>query len=103
MDANAGLTFLELILSLIGAVIVGAGTIWSFQAFFKSGKKEARIDAKLTKLIDDPDTPDAIRQAAAQIRAANLTSAAQEIRLTGKGLEDLVTAAVNQAIAKIPK
>jgi len=118
---------MELILSIwpyLGwPLFIALAVIWGFQAIFKSGKRETKVDATLLKriddlqeIIDDPTSSTLLlqgamvaRDALIRVRDANLTGQAKAIHTIGSGaaataadIQTIVENAVNKALGKQP-
>lgn len=60
-------------------VVIGAGLVWGFQALFKSGKKEVKLDRWFDKVLAS-DAPAAVKTLAQRAKDLELTEAAQGIK-----------------------
>jgi len=89
--------------ALVVMVLLAAGAIWAFQAAFKSGTRETKVDAWFDKILADPQVPSGVKALAQKAKELELTKAAGEIKAFVDPRVDQILATLEELKTKLPK
>lgn len=87
----------------IALLLIGGGAVWGFQAAFKSGKRETKVDAWFDKVLADPGVPAGVKALAQKAKDLELTQAAQGIKTFVDPRVDALEAKLRELEARLTK